>query len=103
MSTTPSDPNYINPKALERFMRAFDTALFGWARTSLERVQLAKQQMEDLEVIKQQSLHEAPTITYVPRRKEPRRRLGPFSMLRYVRDNIRLRKYNDEWVKNNIH
>src|SRR5215467_3743685 len=96
MSNTPSDPNDINPKALEGFMRAFDKALFGWARTNLDRAQLAteaKRQMEDLEVMKQQSLHEEPTITYVPRRKEPRRTLGWFSMIRYNRDTIRLRKY----------
>ena len=29
MGTTPSDPDYINTKALERFMRAFDYALKG--------------------------------------------------------------------------
>jgi hypothetical protein len=105
MSTTPSDPAYPNPERLGRFMRAFDTALLGWARTHLERAQLAttaKQQMEDLEVIKQQSIHEEPTITYIPRQKEPPRELGWFDRLRYDKDSIRLRKYNDEWIKNNI-
>ena len=105
MSTTPSDPNHINTKAFEGFMRAFDTALLGWARTHLERVELArtaKQQMEDLEVIKQQSIHEEATITFIPREKELHRKLGWFSRLRYIRDSIRLRKYNDEWIKNNI-
>lgn len=105
-ATPPSDPNIVNPKALEGFMRAFDTALLGWARTHLERAQFtknAKQQFEDLEVIKQQSTHEEPTIMYIPRQKEPPQKLGWFSRLRYNRDSIRLRKYNDEWIKNNIH
>lgn len=106
MGDTPSDPHYINTKAFERFMRAFDNALLGWARTHLERAELAttvKQQMEDLEVIKQQSIHEEPTITYIPRLKEAPQKLGWFSRLRYTRDSIRLRKYNDGWIKNNIH
>ena len=106
MSTTPSDPHDINTKAFASFVRAFDNALLGWARAYLERAELAriaKQQMEDLEVLKQQSVHEEPTITYVPRLKEPPRKLGWFSRLRYNRDSIRLRKYNDEWIKNNIH
>ena len=106
MGTDPSDPHYINTKAFEGLIRAFDTALLGWARTHLENAQLArdvKQQMEDLEVIKQQSIHEEPTITYVTRRKEPPQKLGWFSRLRYIRDSIRLRKYNDEWIKKNTH
>ncbi len=106
MGNTPSDPDYINTKALSGFMRAFDTVLLGWARAHLERAQFAadvKQQMEHLEVLKQQSINEEPTITYVPRPKETPRTLGWFSRLRYKRDSIRLRKYNEEWIKNNIH
>lgn len=88
----------INPDALAHLMRAFDTALFGWARTYLERAQLATAAKE-LEVIKQQSIHEEPTITYIPRRKEPPRELGWFDRLQYHRDTIRLRKYNEEYIK----
>lgn len=103
MSTTPSDPNIVNTKALEGFMRAFDRVLVGWAGTHLERKELATEAKQQLEVLKQQSMHEVPTITYIPRKKEPPRKLGLLARLRYKRDSARLRKYNREWIKNNIH
>ncbi len=102
MSTTPSDPNYINPKALAGFVRAFDKALLGWARTHLESVELRKlNTKEELETLKQIGINDEPT--FVPRTKQPQRKLSWFSRLRYNRDSIRLRKYNREWIKNNIH
>ena len=82
-------------------MRAFDAAVEGKDHAHLMREQLAKAAKQQMEVIAQHATHDEPFV-YVPRQKEPRRRLGPFSMLRFVRDNIRLRKYNDEWIKANI-
>lgn len=61
--------------------------------------QLAKAAKEQLEILAKAS--DAPPV-YVPRQKKPRRKLNPFFMFRYIRDNIRLRKYNDEWIKNNL-
>jgi hypothetical protein len=97
--------DYPNPERLARFMHAFDDAMREKDHAHLmvenlkKSAQSAQKQMEDL---KKMASDEEPTIVYVPRQSKPRRRLNPFSMLRYIRDNIRLRKYNDEWIKANI-
>ena len=101
--TPPSDPNYINPKRLAALMRAFDFAVTGRQQADVmgeefRRVNLAEQ----IEALKQIGINDEPTIVYVPRQKDPRRRLSPLSMFRYIRDSIRLRRYNREWIKNNI-
>jgi hypothetical protein len=95
--------DYPNPDRLAGLMRAFDIAVTGKAQTHLLRQQLAKTAKEQLEVLARSS-PDGPgeLIVYVPHQKKPRRPLNPFSMFRYIRDNIRLRKYNDEWIKNNL-
>jgi hypothetical protein len=92
--------DYPNPDRLAGLMRAFDLALGGKAHTYLLRQQLAKTAEEELEVARS---NDGPgeLIVNVPHQKN-RRPLNPFSMFRYIRDNIRLRKYNDEWIKNHL-
>ena len=92
--------DYPNPDRLAGLMRAFDTALNCKAQAHLMSEQLAKAATEPMEVLAQTSPDESPV--YVPRQKKPCRKSNPFSMFRYIRDNIRLRKYNDEWIKNNL-
>jgi hypothetical protein len=95
--------DYPNPDRLAGLMRAFDIALGGKALAHLTRAQLAETAKEQLEVLARSS-PDSPgeLIVYVPHRKKSRRPLNPFSMFRYIRDNIRLRKYNDEWIKSNL-
>lgn len=102
---TESNPDYTKPELLARFLRSFDNVVQGkyLAHAMGEQLRSARVNTEQqMEAMRQTASHEEPTITYVPREKEPRRRLGWFSRLRYNRDNIRLRKYNREWIKNNI-
>jgi hypothetical protein len=82
-------------------MRAFDLALGGKAQTYLLRQQLAKTAEEELVLARSGPEDLGELIVYVPHQKN-RRPLNPFSMFRYIRDNIRLRKYNGEWIKNNL-
>jgi hypothetical protein len=91
---------YPNPDRLAGLMQAFDTAVSCKAQAHSTREQLAKTAKEELEVARS---NDGPgeLIVYVPHQKN-RRPLNPFSMFRYIRDNIRLRKYNDEWIKNNL-
>lgn len=98
MSATPSDPHYINTKALEGFMRAFDKALTG-------KYDLSGGVMTPVPPQQQQTVSN-------PRPTATRYREGPpvsfwhsFSFVKAIirfRDNMRLRKYNREWIKNNI-
>jgi hypothetical protein len=92
--------DYPNPDRLAGIMRAFDTAMKCKAHAQLTSEQLAKTAKQQMEVLAQHATDEP--LVYVPRQKKSRRRLNPFSMFRYIRDNIRLRKYNDEWIKNNL-
>jgi hypothetical protein len=94
--------DYPNPDRLAGLMRAFDTAVSGKTQAHLVREQLAKTAKEELKVLAQSSDGPGELIVHVPHRKKSRRPLNPFSMFRYIRDNIRLRKYNDEWIKNNL-
>jgi hypothetical protein len=82
-------------------MRAFDLALGGKAQTYLLRQQLAKTAEEELVLARSGPEDLGELIVYVPHQKN-RRPLNPFSMFRYIRDNIRLRKYNGEWIKSNL-
>ena len=103
MSNSPSDADYPNPKRLAGLMRAFDYAVTGKQQAHVMGEEFRKvNAYEQIEALKQIGINDEPTITYVERLKEPRRRLNPFSMLCYIRDSIRLRKYNEEWIKNNI-
>jgi hypothetical protein len=94
-------PDFPNPDRLAGLVRAFDLALGGKALAHLTRAQLAKTARDELQVL-ERSGGPGELIMYVPHRKKSRRPLNPFSMFRYVRDSIRLRKYNDEWIKNNL-
>jgi len=91
---TPSDHDYINVKAFERFVRAFDSALagkygFGFGTPNRNTV-VCKEAMEQQEQYAQ--THRLSFWLTFP----------PIKALRRLRDDIRLRKYNDEWLKNNI-
>ena len=103
MSNTPSNPEYPNPERLAGLMRAFDHIVTGKQEAHLINGELGKvNAQEQLEALKEVGINDAPTITYVTRQKEPRRSLNPVEMARYIRDSIRLRKYNEEWIKKNI-
>ena len=93
--------DYPNPDRLAGLMRAFDLALGGKAQTYLLRQQLAKTAEEELVLARSGPEDLGELIVYVPHQKN-RRPLNPFSAFRYIRDNIRLREYNDEWIKNNL-
>jgi hypothetical protein len=92
--------DYPNPDRLAGLMRAFDIALTGKVQTFLTRHQLAKTAKDELEALAR-SDGPGELIVHVPHQKN-RRPLNPFSMLRYIRDSRRLRKYNDAWIKNNF-
>lgn len=95
-----SDPNYINAKALEGFMRTFDYALNGQYNLGTQNVdadalkKLMVEERERRERLEQQkqTLQASFWLTFPPLKA-----ILPF------RDNIRLRRYNREWIKNNIH
>jgi hypothetical protein len=93
--------DYPNPDRLAGLMRAFDRALTGKAQTLLTRHQLAKTAEDELEAARS---NDGPgeIVVHVPHQKNPRPRLNPFAVFRYLRDSKRLRKYNDEWIKNNL-
>ena len=93
--------DYPNPDRLAGVMRAFDTALNCKAEAHSISEQLAKSADEELEVARSKG-GPGELIVHVPHRKNPRRPLNPFSLFRYIRDNIRLRRYNDAWIKNNL-
>ena len=95
MRNTPSDPDYPNPKRLAGMMRAFDNAVTGKQQAHVMGEEVRKvNAAEQIEALKNIGINDPPT--YVLRQKEPRHRLNPFSIFRYIRDNIRLRKYNRE-------
>jgi len=101
--TPPSDPDYINHNRLAALMRAFDFAVTGRQQAHVMGEEFRTvNPAEQIEALKQIEINGEPTIVYVPRQKNPRRRLSTFSMFRYIRDSIRLRRYNREWIKNNI-
>lgn len=99
MSDVPSDPEYINPKALEGVARSIDYALNGQYILQAHNVDpdaLNKLIVEDRarrEILEQQAqTHQASFWYTFPLLKAIRR----------FRDNIRLRRYNHEWIKNNV-
>jgi len=94
--------DYTRPELLARFIRSFDNVVQGKYLAQAMGEQFGKGAQQQAEVMKRMASHEEPTFTHVPREKQPPRPLGWFSRLRYNRDAIRLRKYNDEWIKNNI-
>lgn len=102
-NTPPSDPDYPNPKRLAGMMRAFDRVVTGKQQVHAINEELGKvDAREQIEALKQIGINDEPTITYVERPKERRRSLNPIDKAIYIRDTIRLRKYNEEWIKNNI-
>jgi hypothetical protein len=103
MSNTPSDPDYINTKALEGFMRAFDHAVEGQynlgtpniGTPNMDRDALRKLMVEERErreILEQQAQAHQASFWYT---------FAPLKLLRRFRDTIRLRRYNREWSKNN--
>lgn len=95
MSTTPSDPDYPNPKRLAGMMRAFDHVVMGKQQAHVSVEQLAKAAQQQQEVMSN------PSLMFRPQQSKARRGLNLFSLFRHIRDGIRLRKYNREWSKNN--
>lgn len=98
MTTAPSDPDYINTYALERFMRSFDYAMRG--KLHLD----AEPNNSDAKV--------TPELMPPPRARaenlgqpEPAHQLRfwlslrPLNTIRRFRDNIRLHKYNRYLLK----
>jgi len=126
MSTTPN-PDYINEKALERLMHAFDKVLTGKTGTiSCEKVpdweygdpllraadHALRRTSHDVEREGGEPHNIAPKVTMgcVPAGTWPQPQIHrpsfwhtfpPLRVIRYIRDTIRLRKYNVEWLKNN--
>jgi hypothetical protein len=100
---TPSNPDYPNPKRLAGLMRAFDHVATGKEQIHAINEEFGKvNATEEIEALKQIGINDEPTITYVERPKERPRNLNPIDMACYFRDSIRLRKYNEEWIKKNI-
>lgn len=107
MSATPDDSPLINTKALETFMRAFDHAFKGkYGLGSVEPQTAEASMLRELEmqVVKKVMGREQK----VPAKLRPARLRFwyKFALLRNIfrfRDDIRLRKYNSEWLKNNQH
>jgi len=94
MSNTPSDPNHINPKALEGFMRAFDRVISGKFNAA---------QPHEVEQVTMVEACER-TVKEVLMGKHTRPSLWhPIKSIIRFRDTLRLRKYNRKWIKNNIH
>ena len=93
MSSTPSDPGYVNPKALEGFARAFD-------RVISSKYNLPQNVQPQITVVEacQRSVREV-----LMRKPSLWRKLSPLKAIRRLRDDLRLRKYNRQWTKNNIH
>jgi hypothetical protein len=98
MSDTPSDLDYINTKALERFMRTVDYALngkYGFGKTGPRNVD--SQGVRQLMVMVRARME---------RREQQRLNFWytfpPLNAIRRLRDSIRLRRYNREWIRKNI-
>ena len=113
MSNTPSDPNHINTKALEGFARAFDRVITGKYKLQIAEPQNVEPQASRMREFEQEVLKAVmgpvQAVPAIPIKLRPTRlRLWyTFALLRNIvvhfRDGIRLRKYNREWIKNNIH
>ena len=102
MSSKPSDPDYINTKALERFMRSFDYVLRAKYNHDHSLGSIAPDNVGSKGTGKM--LMKARAIV---ERHDPRLSFWytfpPTNAILRFRDDIRLRKYNREWIKNNIH
>lgn len=97
-NTPPSDPDIVNTNALEGFMRAFDHAITG-------KYDLSGGAMVPLQP---QSVMKPRPITTMGEYREKAHvsiwhTLPLLKTIIRFRDNIRLRRYNREWIKNNIH
>jgi hypothetical protein len=99
MSTTPSDPDYINEKALKGVVRSFDTVLNGQfdlaprnVDTNVDLKVLKVQCREQDERLEREALAQV-SFWY---------RFPLFKAICCFKDRLRLRKYNEEWIKNNI-
>jgi len=103
MSATPSDPDYINTKALESVLNAFDHAVQG--KTDLPNVESLNSDRQFLQELMGQERERRERVEQ--QQKQTQRRhlwhtLSPINVFIRFRDNIRLRRYNREWIKNNI-
>ena len=102
-NTPPSDPNHINTKALEGLVHAFDRAVMGKYGIPVElpkldsKLQKFEQQVISTLLVGQRTQHKpAQFLSFW-------QIFRPLNAIRRFRDNIRLRKYNREWIKNNTH
>jgi hypothetical protein len=92
MSTEPNpEPlEHFNAKSIERFVRHLDYALTG--KYGAPNVQ--EEFIRALREHKQQQLQD-PSLLFHPYPNKARRRLTPLYAYRYIRDAIKLRRYND--------
>ena len=101
-NTPPSKANIVNPEALEGFMRAFDHALMGRYGIGSEHIAL-----EGKKSIVHELEHKVVKTLLTPSRKTHRLSVWyyfqPVNAIRRFRDDIRLRRYNRELIKKNIH
>ncbi len=98
-NTLPSGPDIVNTKALEGFMRAFDKAM-GYRLGNFPKFDTQGTMVEASK----------PTFTIATRAKRigpscwrPSFWRSPLKTIVFFLDDLRLRKYNREWIKNNIH
>ena len=103
MGTTPSDPDYINTKALERFARAFDYVVRGQARLATTAPHHVGPHNSGSEDAKQSSVNAPAQLDLQDHGISFWHWFPLTNAIIRLRDDIRLRKYNSEWIKNNIH
>jgi|SRR5215471_4630675 len=104
MSNTPSDPNHINTEALEGLVRAFDRVVMGKYGIPVELPKLEPK----LQKLEQQVIWKRSALEELERRKQAQplsfwQTFPPLSAMRRIIDNIRHRKNNRDWLKNNTH
>ena len=102
MSTRPSDPDHINTKALKGVVGAFDQVVS--ANYIHEPRKLDPKELTvDLKALKVQCREEDERLEQEALMQVSFWYAFPlFKAIRRFRDNVRLRKYNEEWIKNNI-
>jgi hypothetical protein len=107
MDTTPSDAK-INTEALERMVRAFDRAVMGKYGVAVEpptvEPELQKLERRVIETLLAKEDRAQRVSAHGLSFRQPFRRLKAIRCtIRCLIYNIRLRRYNRNWLKNNIH
>ena len=97
MSTSPPEPDYINTKALEGLARAFDHAVRAKCDLGVEP-NIVRDEATKETVVKARAMVQDQRQLQV----SFWRAFSPLKAIIRLRDDIRLRRYNREWIKNNI-